>query len=305
MTSASSPSSAERASIPAFYLYGEPQRDVETGFVHVESLDDRSRPSEWTIEPHIHRHLAHIILIADGGGSMRAEGSEKRFGGPCLLFVPAAVVHGFRWHSESNGFVVTLAVDYLADLLARHPDLSPLFTTAHVVTLPADRCAGMQRLIAETERELSWNTPGQRAAIEIALLSIMTHSLRLMGASAEPPMSPGGRRVSLVARLRERIDARFRLREPIQAHAAALGVSPTALRVACAQVAGRSPAAILDDRALLEARRLLLYSNLTVAQIGYAVGFEDPAYFSRFFTRHTGQPPRRYRERGGAITVKP
>jgi AraC family transcriptional activator of pobA len=52
---------------------------------------------------------------------------------------------------------------------------------------------------------------------------------------------------------------------------------------------------MLDDRALLEARRLLLYSQLSVVEIAYAVGFDDPAYFSRFFTRHIGQPPRAYR----------
>jgi AraC family transcriptional activator of pobA len=34
---------------------------------------------------------------------------------------------------------------------------------------------------------------------------------------------------------------------------------------------------------------------MSVAEIAYAVGFEDPAYFSRFFTRHVGQPPRTYR----------
>ncbi|MBJ7445889.1 MAG: AraC family transcriptional regulator, partial [Sphingobium sp.] len=56
-----------------------------------------------------------------------------------------------------------------------------------------------------------------------------------------------------------------------------------------------SPAQMLDDRALLEARRLLLYSQMSVADIAYAIGFEDPAYFSRFFARHIGQPPRVWR----------
>jgi AraC family transcriptional activator of pobA len=293
------PPSAPRSGIPAFYLYGEPQREVEKGFVHVESLDDRSRPSEWTIAPHLHRELAHIILIAEGGGAMRAEGREIHFDAPCLLFVPAAIVHGFAWHMESSGFVTTLAVGYLNELLVRHPDLTPLFAAAQVVALPGERRVEIERAIGEMERELGWSAPGQRAAIETALLSIMTRGLRLMGSPGGAPTPVPGHQATLVARLRERIDARFRLREPIGVQAAALGVSATSLRLACANVAGRSPSAILDDRALLEARRLLLYSNLTIAQIGYAIGFEDPAYFSRFFTRQAGQPPRRYRERGG------
>jgi len=66
----------------------------------------------------------------------------------------------------------------------------------------------------------------------------------------------------------------------------------------CARPAGElfaTRAQMLDDRALLEARRMLLYSQLSVTDIAYAVGFEDPAYFSRFFARHVGQPPRSWR----------
>jgi AraC family transcriptional activator of pobA len=36
-------------------------------------------------------------------------------------------------------------------------------------------------------------------------------------------------------------------------------------------------------------------SNLSIAEIAYAIGCADPAYFSRFFARHTGQSPRQYR----------
>src|SRR4051812_33679686 len=43
--------------IPQFYLYGEPHRTVDQSFLHVESLDDRSRPSEWRIERHAHAEL--------------------------------------------------------------------------------------------------------------------------------------------------------------------------------------------------------------------------------------------------------
>ena len=52
---------------------------------------------------------------------------------------------------------------------------------------------------------------------------------------------------------------------------------------------------MLDQRAMLEAQRLLLYTELSVTQVAYAIGFEDPAYFSRFFTRHAGRTPRSYR----------
>lgn len=280
--------------VPSFYLYGEPQRSVAEGFVHVESLDDRSRPSEWTIRPHVHRDLNHIILIAQGGGSMRAEAEVMRFDAPCLLLIPAGIVHGFAWHQESRGWVTTIADSYLHHLVERDADLGALFRQAHALELRAEDGTAAEQGIERMARELGWAGPGQRAAVEAALLSVMVLALR-HGALAEQSHGGSARQAALVARLRERIEQRFRQREPVTDHARALGVSLTALREACARVAGTSPATMLDERALLEARRLLLYSNLSVTEVAYAVGFDDPAYFSRFFTRHVGRPPRHYR----------
>lgn len=282
------------APVPSFYLYGEPQRSVAEGFVHVESLDDRSRPSEWTIRPHVHRHLNHIILIAQGGGAMQAEAAQVSFDAPCLLLIPAGIVHGFTWHSESRGHVTTIADSYLHHLVARDTDLAPLFTRPHAVALPPAEGGTAEDIIARMARELGWSGPGQRAAVESALLALMVLALR--HAPVADAAQPGSaRQAALVARLRERIEQRFRQREPVLVHAKALGTSLTALRQACARVAGSSPAQMLDDRCLLEARRLLLYSQLSVAEVAYAIGFDDPAYFSRFFARHVGQPPRAWR----------
>jgi methylphosphotriester-DNA--protein-cysteine methyltransferase len=50
-----------------------------------------------------------------------------------------------------------------------------------------------------------------------------------------------------------------------------------------------------DQRAMLEAQRSLLYGNLSIGEVGYALGFSDPAYFTRFFTRHAGRSPAAFR----------
>lgn len=279
--------------VPTFYLYGEPRRMVDERFVHVEALIDRTRPSEWTIRPHAHPELNHIFHVRSGGGAMRADAEMLRFAAPCLLLVPAGAVHGFEWSLESSGSVVTLASSYLADFLRRDPDLATIFARPSVVGCRDAPAIGP--LIAGLTQELGWAAPGTRAAVDAGLLDLLVRVLRLKGPDAESPIGAGPQ-ADIVARLRERIEERFRLREPVERHAAALGVSARRLRAACAAIARQSPGDMLDQRAMLEAKRSLLYGNLAVAEVGYALGFGDPAYFSRFFTRHAGLSPAAFRK---------
>lgn len=283
------------AVIPRFYLYGEPHRVADGRFVHVESLDDRSRPSEWTIRPHAHADLNHVFHLSEGGGAMQAERAMLSFEAPCLLLVPTGVVHGFNWTSESSGTVITVSSSYLERLRETDPALASLFRSALAVSLSAADSDLYLRAGRRLMAELSWAAPGHRAAAESALLDILVNALRAIGTQSEVHGSAPGRQAALVACFRERIEARFRLREPVAVHAEALKTSQTRLRTACAVVAQQSPMAILDQRAVVEAQRALLYSNLSIAEIADSLGLADAAYFSRFFTRHVGQSPRSYR----------
>ena len=282
--------------IPTFYLYGEPHRSVADDFLHVESLDDRSRPANWTIQPHAHRELNHLILIAGGGGIMRTDGGVTRFTAPCLILIPSRVVHGFEWHDDSDGSVITVANAYWDEVVRRDPDCAALFASAAVVPLGKEAARSIAAHARGLMRELGWAAPGYKTAVAGALNAIAVHALRgLVDHSSEHEPAPG-RQADLVARFREMVEERFRLREPIGLYASELGVSPTTLRVACARIAGKSPAEILNLRTLLEAKRALCYSNQSVAEIAYGLGFIDPAYFSRAFTRYAGASPRQFRK---------
>jgi AraC family transcriptional regulator, transcriptional activator of pobA len=282
------------AGVPSYCLYGEPQRSIGEGFIHLESLDSRSRPGEWTIQSHVHRDLNHLIFISEGGGAMSAEDGKVSFEAPCLLMVPVGVVHGFVWQRESRGWVTTIAESYLRHLAARDADVASLFRRASVINLDVSERERMERTVEQIGIELGSVLPGGRAAVEAGLLSVVVLALRRSHPCRSSPIG-SWRKADLVARLRERIERRFRLREPVAVYAKSLGTSMTALRQACASVAASSPAAMLDERTLLEAKRLLLYSSSSIGEISEAVGFNDPAYFSRFFARHAGRAPRLFR----------
>jgi len=289
--------------VPTFYLYGEPHRAVANHFVHAESLDDRSRPAGWTIRPHSHRELNHLILIAEGGGLMEAEETVTRFDAPCLLLVPSQVVHGFRWHTESRGTVVTLANSYRDEIVRRDPEAAALFVSAAVAPLGRDAARGIATQARVLIRELSWIAPAHRTAVDAALSRIIVQVVRALAQRATEEEQSRGRHAELVARFRALVEERFRRREPIGRYAGELGVSTTTLRVACADIAGMPPSEMLNLRAFLEAKRALCYTNLSVAQIAYSLGFLDPAYFTRSFTKHAGLSPRQFRIDRGVDVV--
>ena len=82
----------------------------------------------------------------------------------------------------------------------------------------------------------------------------------------------------------------------IEFYAGELGVTPARLNAACKARLGITASRLLHDRIITEAKRWLIYTGMTVAEIGYALGFDDPAYFSRFFSKRTGVAPGRLRE---------
>jgi len=279
--------------VPVFFLYGEPRREVGPRFLHLEALADRSKPSAWNIRPHAHTDLNHVFLITTGSGTLTADGASLAFSHPSLLLIPAGVVHGFTYEPETTGFVLTIAGAYLADLIAREPDFSAIFT-APVALTPEDAPAIEERL-RRLSRELVWNAPGAAAAIEGHLLGLLVELLRLSHHAAPPPAQNTGRAAALVAKFRARIEATYRTNATLEAHAAALRVTQAQLRRACLQITQEPPLMLIQHRLFLEAQRILLYTTMTIAEAADHLGFADAAYFTRFFTKHAGLSPRAFR----------
>ena len=226
---------------------------------------------------------------------MQVEAEEQAFGPHSLLIATAGSVHGFAFEPETQGHVLTLSAAYLHELMARLPECRPLFDAPRAVDSTPERfescsfAGDLERL----GRELVWAAPGRSLAVEGRLLCILAGATRI--AASPAPLAAVSARAGLVARFREAIEQRFRSGQPLDAYAGGLGVTASRLRAACLAVAGASPMKLVHDRLMVEAKRMLLYTNMSVAEVGYDLGFEDPAYFTRFFTEREGRSPTTFR----------
>ena len=298
---------------PVYGLYGEtspsqhPIFDAEV--MHSESIAARSQQLGWEIRPHRHAHLMQFLHIEVGQVDLTLEQQRHTLRGPALIVVPAGVVHGFAFEPGTQGWVSSVTPGHLEALAARQPgwwnrvaqaglwplgeELAPLRQASeHLQRLHAQSCAGRHLALDAAWMQLIWRLGCTEAR----------HNLLL---GADRPDDPTADRPSGGSRLRSRfhlqryrdwVELNFRRQPRLEDAAQVLGITPTQLNRICRERLGCTALALLQQRTVQEACRDLRFTLLSVQQIGWDLGFADAAYFSRFFRRHTGRSPRRWRD---------
>lgn len=156
-----------------------------------------------------------------------------------------------------------------------------------------ERFKEIEALCSIMEREFAAKEQNFELCLRGYLRGLLAQLTRELGARAPGPEKRG----DLVERFRQLVEKSYTKEHRVKPYAKSLGVSQKALTMHLSRALGKSPRTILQERSLLKARRLLAYSELSIAEIGYALGFEDANYFSRFFRQHGGLTPSAFRER--------
>ena len=99
----------------------------------------------------------------------------------------------------------------------------------------------------------------------------------------------------LFSRFRAQVEMHYAQQWSVAQYAEQLQVGEVRLNRLCLKLGGKSAFDMAQHRLMLEARRKLTYVPASVASIAYELGFQDPAYFSRAFKRHTGMTPKQFR----------
>ena len=102
--------------------------------------------------------------------------------------------------------------------------------------------------------------------------------------------------IYLTDRFKELIRSNYKTKQSVADYAAILNVSPNHLTKSVKVVTGKSPSQWIYELIVLEAKVLLHQSHLTISEISYELGIEDPSYFGRMFKKYTGQTPTNFRK---------
>lgn len=231
-----------------------------------------------------------FLWITNGQGRINLGGSTRGFHPHNAIFIPAGTLHGFQAMTRVQGTAVYFGRDNKLDL----PD-APLHLRLRDATLHAE----VSHLIDSVQRELEGGRLKAEAAAyhQLGLLAIWLDRHRQDvtedGSRASPQLNANER---LTARYAALLEREFGSSLNVTDYATALGVTPTHLTRACRASCGRTALALMQERRLFEARRLLLDTDIAVQDIARNLGFSTAGYFSRAFTQHIGQAPSAFRK---------
>ncbi|MGF6721825.1 AraC family transcriptional activator of pobA [Paraburkholderia sp. GAS41] len=284
---------AKQTTVPKVRLYVE-QPEQENWFVHVGHVTDRGR---WRTEPHAHPEYGQVIFVRSGRGVMNLEGSSVPFEGPCALLLPTECVHGLDYELDVDRWVVTIEVAYLTQVNAKLHEFIALWASPRVISFSYSAQAGIDfcNVIKNLKQEVESDAIGHVVGIEALLTSLLLKMVRETQLDQTGNESATRNDIRQVDRFRKLIDEHFRENLALQDYASMMAVSLVQLRAACASAREQSPTKMIHARIITEAKRNLIFGDMSVEQIAFGLGFADAAYFTRFFRREVGQAPSQFR----------
>lgn len=110
---------------------------------------------------------------------------------------------------------------------------------------------------------------------------ITSHSLNILSSSC----------YSVTLEFSLAVEKNYKILRKVNDYISSLGISPKVLSKALKNIVGKSPKEYIDERILLEAKRLLVYSELNIKEISFELGFDEPTNFSKFFRKWVGISP--------------
>ncbi|MDR3716595.1 MAG: helix-turn-helix domain-containing protein [Puia sp.] len=188
------------------------------------------------------------------------------------------------WRLSINGHYLQESGSNLSDLLFELRNIGSL-------RIPAENTHKLDRLFYFLQTELEHLSPDSAPVVNSYLTILLSEFKKLSKASTTLLKHHDARYDEFI----ELINRDFRDTRDIETYAAKIHISSKQLNRICKEITGQTAARILETRIHLEASRLLHYTNRSVKEISYELGFGEPSYFIKFYRRISKQTPQQYR----------
>jgi AraC family transcriptional regulator, transcriptional activator of pobA len=290
-------------------IYGEINECHEvTGFpvrsdmpdFHVFTLEETYPCPRMAMPPFRRGFYQVTYLDSTGGATMNFENEVLQETGSALIFSPPEQVMSWVCGGNERGFMLYFKPELWPDGGKSLEEAFPFFDSFAVSVLPVSPASRTllqsqwKRLREIFHARLPHRRP-QLAALTTALLydclTLYTESVRIDASFGTSP--------HLVTRFRQLVAQCFQHHCSVEDYARCLHVSADHLRATVKKHTGRTVREFVEERVMLEAKRLLAHTELTVGEVADHLQFSEPTHFTRFFKRRTQRTPLAFRFESG------
>lgn len=261
---------------------------ISLNAIRIDRLEDRVVPRV----PFPHKHAFYqFIIFTQGAGNHQIDFKDFKVVKNHLFLLKPGQIHNWKL-KNAKGYVVEFNQDSFSTKSQDFPDLIHHihFTPDSFVQKNQD---DFQRL--RTVCELMYRESRLEGELfDVSLKGYLTGFLIEIIRQTET-IKGNLSKTHLIERFNNLVEANYKTQHRVEFYAQELKLSPKAFTMQLTRILGKSPRDVIQERILLEAKRYLAYSNLSIAEIGYELGFDDANYFSRFYRLHEKTTPAKFR----------
>lgn len=259
-----------------------------------------SMPGETTIP---HRHKYHEVCFFSAGHGVHEIDFRKIDIVPSSVhFVVAGQVHQLSGSQDVAGRVLAFSPGFLWDPVEgekstsqRYPFINPM-NNVHNLHLTVEDFESIMQSVEYLARDgKDWKSRST-TIIQHHILVILEKCNYFISRNFENNPESNPLENNIISNYKNLVEENFRDLHQVQDYSTMLNITPGHLNRYCKELVGMNASEIILQRIILEAKRMLLFTDESSKAIAYHLHFEDPSYFSRCFKRKTGYSPLNFRE---------
>lgn len=253
--------------------------------------------------PHRHDDFYEILFLTQGEGIHTIDFQQYAIRPNTIFFLSPGQIHELALSEDVQGYIILFTSSfYHFNKTDPHKLFElPFFYNLSQETPPIylDNAECIQTLtnlfreaISENKQYLSDKDEAIRALLDLILIQCK----RIYPLSQQDEKTNKGK--IIVKRFKQLIEEKCKENLSVKDYANLLAISPNYLSETVKSVTGRTSTDLINDRMILEIKRLLKHTDMGISEIAYSLNFADQSYFSKYFKKLTGLSPLEFRNEG-------
>jgi len=269
--------------------------------IHYECLENLAEFFGRNMPFHHHDRFYQLHVILDGTVRVNLDETNYLVEGPMLFLTPPTIPHAFITEKSAKGHVITvkqqLVWKLMQTMLPTGWNSNNFITKQLCIALfPAknEHAADLLQLFTLMARE-GKNTGIEHQLAFSAILQLILINVMRLSDQCQPQQKTRKEDIRIFHHFNELIEKYYQEHYTLTKYASMINITEPRLNEICRRLSGRPSKRLVTDRLVQEACRLLSLSSASITEIGYQLGFKDPAYFARFFRKNMKVTAGQYR----------